>query len=92
MKKIAVMMIAVFGMAVAVPAFAAEMTKEQKDQCLLASKGCANEADTIQKKIKKLQTEIKKGTKVYSADEIKKLDSKLKEAEEILDNLLKGGS
>lgn len=89
MKKIVVLMIAVFSMAVAVPAFAAEMTKEQKDQCILASKGCAAEADTIQQKIKKLQAEVKKGTKVYSADEIKKLNAKLKEAEDLLDSLLK---
>lgn len=89
MKKIAVLMIAAFSMAVAVPAFAADVSKEQKDQCLLAAKGCAGEADTIQKKIKKLQDEVKKGTKVYSADEIKKLNAKLKEAEDLLDNLLK---
>jgi len=89
MKKVAVMMLAAFSMAVAAPVFAAEMTKEQKDQCLLASKGCATEVDTIQKKIKKLNGEIKKGAKVYSADEIKKLQDKLKEAEGILDNLLK---
>jgi len=89
MKKIAVLMIAVFSMAAAVPAFAADMTKEQKDQCLLASKNCAGQADTIQQKIKKLQAEVKKGTKVYSADEIKKLNAKLKEAEDLLDGLLK---
>jgi len=89
MKKVAVMMIAAFSMAVAVPVFAAEMTKEQKDQCLLASKGCAAEVDSLQKKIKKLNAEVKKGTKVYSADEIKKLQDKLKEAEALLDNLMK---
>lgn len=89
MKKVAVMMLAVFSMAVAAPAFAAEMTKAEKDQCLLASKDCANEADSIQKKIKKLQGEVKKGTKTYSADEIKKLNEKLKEAEALLDNMLK---
>ena len=89
MKKTAVMMLAAFSMAVAAPVFAAEMTKETKDECLLASKGCAAETDTIQKKIKKLDAEIKKGAKVYSADEIKKLKEKLKEAEAILDNLLK---
>jgi hypothetical protein len=88
MRKIAALMIAVFSMAVAVPVFATDMTKEQKDQCLLASKGCAGEADSIQQKIKKLRAEIKKGSKVYSADEIKKLNAKLKEAEAILDNLL----
>ena len=80
---------AVFMMSVAVPVFAAEMTKEQKDQCLLASKGCATEVDSIQKKIKKLNTEIGKGKKVYSADELKKLNAKLKEAEDMLDNMMK---
>ena len=68
--------------------FAAEMTKEQKDQCLLASKGCAAEVDSLQAKIKKLNKEVKKGTKVYSAEEIKKLNEKLKEAEKMLDNIL----
>ncbi|MSM40159.1 MAG: hypothetical protein GJT30_11120 [Geobacter sp.] len=88
MKKAAVMVLAAFMMSAAVPAFAAEMTKEEKDQCLLASKGCKGEVDSIQKKIKKLQTEIKKGTKVYSADEIKKLKDKLDEADKMLDTLL----
>ena len=89
MKKIVVLMIAVFSMSVAVPVFAAEMTKEQKNECLLASKGCAGQADTIQQKIKKLQAEVNKGTKVYSADEIKKLNAKLKEANDLLDGLLR---
>lgn len=88
MKKIAVMILAAFSMAAAVPVFAAEMDKETKDQCLLASKGCAHETKTIQQKIKALDVEIKKGKKVYSADEIKKLEIKLKEANELLDNLL----
>lgn len=94
MKKIAMMIMATFALAAAVPAFAAEMTKEEKDQCLLASKNCANEVDSIQKKMKKLNAEIKKGKKVYSADEIKKLQDKLKEAEDMLDVLLglKGGA
>jgi len=89
MKRIAILVMAVFMMSVAVPVFAAEMTKEQKDQCLLASKGCATEVDSIQKKIKKLNTEIGKGKKVYSADELKKLNAKLKEAEDMLDNMMK---
>ena len=87
MKKIAVILLASFAMAATVPAFA-QMTKEEKDQCLLASKNCANEVDSLQKKIKKLQAEIKKGKKVYSADELKKLNDKLKEAEDMVDKLL----
>jgi len=88
MKKVAVMALAAFMMAVTAPAMAAEMTKEEKDQCLLASKNCATEVDSIQKKIKKLQAEVKKGKKVYTADELKKLQDKLNEAEALLDGLL----
>jgi len=76
-------------MSASMPVYADTMTKEQKDQCLLASKGCKDEVDTIQQKIKKLNAEIKKGTKTYSADEINTLKSKLHEAEDLLDNLLK---
>ena len=88
MKRIAMLMVSVFTMSICAPVFAAEMTKEQKDQCLLASKGCKTEVDTIQKKIAKLNAEIKKGKKVYTADEIKKLNAKLKEADEMLTNML----
>ena len=86
MKKIALMIAAAFVMAATVPAYA-EMTKEEKDQCLLASKNCMNEVSSIQQKMKKLQAEIKKGKKVYSAEELKKLQQKLKEAEDLIDAL-----
>ncbi len=86
MKKTAVMMLAAFALSATVPAFA-QMSKEEKDQCLLASKNCATEVNTIQQKIKKLNAEIKKGKKVYSADELKKLQDKLKEANDLLDKM-----
>jgi peptidoglycan hydrolase CwlO-like protein len=88
MKKIAVMLLAAFSLAAAAPVFAAEMTKEQKDQCLLASRNCASEVDSIQKKVKKLNAEIKKGTKVYSPEELKKLNDKLKETNKFLDDMM----
>ncbi len=91
MKKMAVLLMAAFMMSATVPVLAAEMTKEEKDMCLLASKNCGMEVDTLQKKIKKLNAEIKKGKKVYSADEIKKLQQKLDEANDLLDAILKGG-
>ena len=90
MRKIVIMMIASFALAATIPAFA-EMTKAEKDQCLLAQKNCATEVDTIQKKVKKLNDEIKKGKKVYTADELNKLNAKLKEAEAMLDAMMKGG-
>ena len=89
MKRIALLSLAVFMIAVNIPVYAAEMTKEQKNECLLASKGCMGEADSIQQKMKKLNAEIKKGKKVYSAEDLKKLNAKLKEAEILLDNLQK---
>ena len=92
MRKILVVLMAAFMVSAAVPVMAAEMSKEDKDQCLLASKNCLNEVDSLQKKIKKLNNEIKKGTKVYSPAELNKLNAKLKEAEDILDNLKVGGN
>lgn len=86
MKKIAVVLMATFMMSATVPVLA-QMTKEEKDQCLLASKNCMNEVSSIQQKMKKLQAEIKKGKKVYSAEELKKLQLKLKEAEDLIDAL-----
>ncbi|WP_306536523.1 hypothetical protein [Geobacter sp.] len=90
MKKMAVMVMAAFMMSATMPVLAAEMTKEEKDQCLLASKNCATEVDTLQKKIKKLNAEIKKGKKVYSAEDLKKLDQKLEEANKMLDDIMTG--
>jgi len=88
MKKIVILMLAAFLTSVSVPVFA-ETTKSTKDECLLASKDCKTDVDSIQQKIKKLDKEIKKGTKVYSPEEIKKLDAKLKEANDMLDALLR---
>jgi septal ring factor EnvC (AmiA/AmiB activator) len=91
MKKLAVVVMAALLMSSTVPALA-QMTKEEKDQCLLASKNCATEVDSIQKRIKKLQTEIKKGKKVYSAEELKKLEAKLNEVKQLLNEIEEGGS
>lgn len=91
MKKVAVAVMAAFMLSATMPAVA-QMTKEEKDQCLLASKNCLNEVDSIQKRIKKLQAEIKKGKKVYTAEELKRLEDKLKEVKEILNELEEGGS
>ena len=92
MKKVLIAVLTAFALSSAGMAFSADVKSTQKDECLLASKGCMNEVDSIQQKLKKLNAEIKKGTKVYSAEEIKKLELKLKEANEILKNLEKPGA
>jgi len=73
-------------LASAVPGVA-QMTQAQKDECLLASKNCTDQVDDIQKRIHKLNREIKKGKRAYSVDELNKLQQKLKETQDILQNL-----
>ncbi len=90
MKKLAIFICTAVMMSASVPAFANQtMTKGQKDECLLASKECANQVDSIQQKMKRLQNEIKKGEKVYTPEELKKLNEKLDETDKMLDHMLK---
>jgi peptidoglycan hydrolase CwlO-like protein len=92
MKKVLIAVLTVIVMSATSMAFAADaLQTNAKDECLLLSKGCMNEVDSIQQKIKKINTEIKKGTKVYSAEELKKLEQKLKEVNAILKSLEKPG-
>lgn len=90
MRRVAMLVMALSMMSVSVPVFAADkMTTAQKDECLLTSKECKNAADSIQQKIKKLQAEIKKGSKVYTPEELGKLNAKLKETNDLLDALMR---
>lgn len=90
MKTIAISLIAGLMIATTIPVMA-EMTKQEKDECLLASKNCANQVDSLQQRIKKLNREIAKGKKVYTAEELKQLEQKLKEVDAVLKNLEKPG-
>ena len=92
MKKVLIAILTTFTLSVTSMAFAADVPQvDAKDECLLASKNCMNQVDSIQQKLKKINAEIKKGKKVYSAEEMKKLEQKLKEANEIINSLEKPG-
>ena len=92
MKRILIVVLTAFTLSVTTMAFAADVPQANtKDECLLASKNCMNQVDSIQQKMKRINAEIKKGKKVYSAEELKKLEQKLKEANEILNSLEKPG-
>jgi septal ring factor EnvC (AmiA/AmiB activator) len=86
MKKTGLFLLAVLVMSSSVPVFAGE-----KNDCVLASKGCSDEVDSIQQKVKRLNHEIDKGTRVYTAAELKKLNDKLKDVNAMLDDLEKPG-
>ena len=92
MKKILIAILTVAALSATSMAFAADVpVAGGKDECLLASKNCKDQVDSIQQRMNKINREIKKGKKVYSAEELKKLEQKLKEADEILKSLEKPG-
>ena len=49
---------------------------------------CAEQSESIDKKIERLQGEIKKGNTKYSAEEIRMLEEKLAEANAMLDSIV----
>lgn len=85
MKKLLVVAMAV-GLFGAMPVLAAEHSNMKMDTNE-GARQCALQAESIQEKIKRLETEVAKGEKKYNAKELKKLEKKLKEANEILDQL-----
>lgn len=48
---------------------------------------CVLQSETIQDKIERLKTEVAKGGKKYSAEDLKKLQKKLEEANKLLDEM-----
>lgn len=102
MKKKLVTLMAISLFAVAVPVLADEMPQHgashqaMDDQCVkectMLLKNCAQEVDSIQDRIKKLQVEIsEKGANIYTRDELRLLNAKLKEANQTLRDLQKPG-
>jgi len=86
MKRKAIVAIAALMVAAAVPVIA-QQTNEEKVICELAAKNCLNKADILEKRVKKLNAEIKKGSTTYSAQDLKKLEQKLKETQDLLDKI-----
>jgi Skp family chaperone for outer membrane proteins len=85
MKKITMMALAALLMLNSAAALAQETPQEQY-LCKVQAGNCLTRVDRIQRKMKKLEAETKKG-KVYSAEDLKKIEDKLKEVEQMLDNL-----
>ncbi len=85
MKKSAIIAMAALLISAAVPAIAQDA--QEQAICNISAKTCLNKADILQKRIKKLNAEIKKGDKNYSAEEMKKLEQKLQDAQDQLDKV-----
>ncbi|WP_298437901.1 hypothetical protein [Geobacter sp.] len=86
MKKSAILVCSALFLATSVPV-PAQQSHQEKVACDLAAQNCLNRIQIIQKRIKKLNTEIKKGSAKYSPEELKKLEDKLQETQDLLDKL-----
>ena len=85
MKK-SILMLMVAGLLTAMPALAANHEKMSAEEQM---QRCAIQSESIDKKIERLQGEIKKGSTKYSAEELRKLEAKLNEANAMLDSITK---
>lgn len=87
MKKLSIMtFLAVLTLVGAVPAYCQDTPQDQY-LCKLQSGNCVKRVDAVQRKMKKLDADIKKGKKTYSAEELKKIEEKLGEVEKMVDEL-----
>jgi len=64
----------------------------QKDECLLASMNCRESVDSIQQRIDRINREIRKGTNVYTNQELRSLEFQLRDAVQTLEDLTRGGA
>lgn len=62
-----------------------------KNECLLVAVNCGNQVDSIQQRIDRLRGEIARGSDVYSADELRRLNRQLEEANRLMEELSFGG-
>lgn len=90
MKNLIVSVCAVAVALVAIPVFAAIQTEGRND-CLVYGKNCPNTVDSLPERISKLKSEIAKGEKTYTPEELKLLERKLKDENQTMRALNKPG-
>lgn len=68
-----------------------EQQQGGKNECLLVARNCANQVDSIQERIERIQGELSRGTDVYTKDELRRLQNQLDDAKRDLDSITQGG-
>ena len=84
MKTSAMVLMAAFLMSAAVPVFAA--TAQEQQQCAISAGTCLTKAEMVEKRMKKMQADVKKGT-VYSPEDMKVLEQKLQDVQDQMDKM-----
>lgn len=69
----------------------AEQTQADRNECLLLSRNCKDQVDDIYTRMQRLEREIQKGTRVYTPKELRQLQEKLVETQEMLKDMEKPG-
>jgi hypothetical protein len=85
MIRSSVILISFVLMSVASPGFPQNL--QEKVICEIAAKNCLSTLEIIKKRMKKMDVEIKKGSRTYSAEDMKKLEQKLQETRDLLDKM-----
>jgi hypothetical protein len=62
-----------------------------KDECLLVAMNCGKDVDSIQERIDRLNTEIGRGTDVYTPEELKKLRDQVKDYNRQFELIIENG-
>ena len=85
MKKL-ILMLMVVSLFAAMPVLAAEKEHNamNAEECI---QHCVLQNESIDKKIERLQSEVKKGKTTYSVEKLRKLEAKLSEANYMLDSI-----
>ena len=86
MEKIAIVLMAAAMLTSALPAIAAEGVQE-REMCAISANTCLNRAEILERKIKKINAELKRCNVKFSPVEMKKLDQRLQEAIDQLDKV-----
>jgi hypothetical protein len=68
-----------------------EQSQDERDECLLYSKNCPNAVDDIFQRMHRLDKEIRKGARVYTPDELRHLQEKLQDVNDMLYRLTAEG-
>ncbi len=100
MKKTMVILMATSLFAATVPAMAMDHgsmhNNPQHDaqcakECDMLLKDCSHQVDSIQERIRKLQSAIKNKDNIYTSDQVKILKQKLEDVQKTLADMEKGG-
>ena len=79
-----VAVLAAFLMSAAVPVFAD--TAQEKATCAISANTCLTKAEVVEKRMKRMRGEIKKGA-TYSSEEMKVLEQKLQDVIDQMDKM-----